>query len=642
LYSRRNNFMKLFMSFSFLLLSLCADAADEPYSIARINPALLKNANVVKRMEDIRFEMESTNNAVLNYKYAFTILNENGDKHAAFAEWYDKLRQISSIEGTLYDASGKVLKRLKSKDIQDISAISDISLIDDGRQKVHNFYHRVYPYTIEYEVRIRYNNTFHFPAWITQEDEHIAVESSKYTFICPQDYTPRYRAANYKEEPVQSIDKGKKSFSWQVNNVPAVVKEPFAPRWQEITTVLSIAPTQFEIQGYKGDMSSWKDLGRFLHELKKNRDVLPDEVKQKVHQLTDGLADNKEKVKMLYQFLQQNTRYISIQLGIGGWQPFEASYVAKKGYGDCKALSNYMHSLLKEVNIPSQYAVIKAGRDDHYMMEDFPSNQFNHAVLCVPLEKDTMWLECTSQTDAAGYMGNFTGNRKALLIDENGGTIVSTPRYRLNDNLQLRNIKAKVDEDGGLTILSHTAYRAIQQDRLHQIINGLTKDKLKEHLQEELDFPTYNIDEFKYTEKKAEQPQIEEDLKIYVAGHVTITGKRLFIAPNLMNRTSSKLTPDPDRKYDICLYTEYKDIDSVQIEVPQGYEPEAVPQTVAIKTKFGSYSNSIKLTGNVLHYVRVREYYAGRFAAKEYNDLVKFYEEIYKADRSRVVLVKKQ
>lgn len=185
-------------------------AGDEPYAVSNINISMLKNANVVKRLELIRFEIESTKEAVLNYRHAFTILNANGDKHAGFYEWYDKLKEIVSIEGTLYDANGKVIKKLKPKDIQDQSAVSDISLMEDNRQKVHNFYHRIYPYTIEYEVKVRHNNTFNFPGWVTQEDELLSVEKSSYTIICPADYTFRYRTVNYKGQPVEKNEKGKK------------------------------------------------------------------------------------------------------------------------------------------------------------------------------------------------------------------------------------------------------------------------------------------------------------------------------------------------------------------------------------------------------------------------------------------------
>ena len=109
-------------------------------------------------------------------------------------------------------------------------------------------------------------------------------------------------------------------------------------------------------------MNTWEGFGKFISELLKGRDVLPDDIKVKVHQLTDQLKDDKQKVYVLYDFLQKNTRYISIQLGIGGWQPFDAKYVAAKRYGDCKALSNYMVALLKESRYSSKICGHQSGQ----------------------------------------------------------------------------------------------------------------------------------------------------------------------------------------------------------------------------------------------------------------------------------------
>lgn len=90
-------------------------AGEGDYAVFKIAPSLLDKANAVKRLERIRFEVNSIGEATLYKKYAITVLNENGDKHAFFSEYYDKLHEIKNIEGSLYDASGKELKRLKNK-----------------------------------------------------------------------------------------------------------------------------------------------------------------------------------------------------------------------------------------------------------------------------------------------------------------------------------------------------------------------------------------------------------------------------------------------------------------------------------------------------------------------------------------------
>jgi hypothetical protein len=624
----------------FFFISLVATAGDVKYPVSSISGKLLKNADVVKRNEQIEYEIVSGKNAKLNYKYVITILNENGDKYAAFSEYYDKFRQIESIEGYLYDKDGKLVKKVKTKDLQDVSGVSNISLMDDNRVKEHSFYYRSYPYTIEYDVSISYNQTFSFPYWVPQEYKNLSVEQSSFTVIVPADYTLRYKMFNYLGEPVQTTEKNKKKYVWQAKELLPIKDEYAAPRWHERVPMVSIAPSQFEIEDYKGNMSSWQDFGKFIYTLNQGRDQLPDAIKQKVTQLTATASSDKEKVERLYQFLQQNTRYISIQLGIGGWQPYEASYVSQKGYGDCKALSNYMYSLLKAAGIRSLYALIKGGDYDHFLMEDFPCTQFNHAILCVPLQKDTMWLECTSQSVPAGYMGEFTGNRKALVIDENGGTLVATPRYGLKENTQVRTIKAKLEADGTLKMNTTTIYKGVQQDDLSGMIDNLSKEKVKKHLEEDLALATYEINDFKYNKKKAIIPEVEEQLDVTVSNYATISGKRIFITPNILERGGAKISEEENRTVDFVFDYEFHNEDNEEIEVPEGYAIEAAPQDVSINTKYGSYYSSAKVTGNKIIYRRVREQFRGRFPAKEQKEIIKFFDDIYKADRSRFVLVK--
>ncbi|MCG2617657.1 DUF3857 domain-containing transglutaminase family protein [Terrimonas sp. NA20] len=628
-----------------VLLMLCFTSfcygVDGGYAVSGISPLLRMNANAVIRLEEVTFNIKSLKETVRTNHYVITVLNEKGDRWAEFSEYYDNLRSIESMEGILYDPFGKVIRKVKKKELKDYKAGSEGTFIDDGRVKVHNFYQRSYPYTIEYTVEIRNKSSMFFPMWAPRPAAGIAVEKSTMKVICPAGYEFRYKAFMYNEEPVVSFEKNTRTTFWSASNLPAIQKEPQAPMWHEISATVLLGPGDFQVNDFKGSMNTWTDFGRFIYSLKAGRDILPDNIKQEVHQIADPVADIREKISLLYQYMQRNTHYVSIQLGIGGWQPFDAKYVAANRYGDCKALVNYMSALLKEAGIPSYYTLVLAGRDSRYMTAEFPSQQFNHVILCVPVQQDTMWLECTSQTLPAGYLSDFTAGRSVLLVDETGGKLVRTPDYGINENLQTRYINASLKEDGSLKVKATTNYRGLLQDNLHGLINNLSGDKVKEYLHEQLDFFTYDVDRFDYKEEKTADPFIDETLDISVSHYASVTGKRLFIVPNIMTRLSQKLSADSIRRYPVELGLAYRMTDSVEIDLLPGYEPESLPADMNLSTPFGTYRAATRITNGKIIYSRRIEKYGGKFPADQYQQLVKFQEAIYKADRARLVLVRK-
>ena len=403
-----------------------------------------------------------------------------------------------------------------------------------------------------------------------------------------------------------------------------------------------VAPSDFEAQGYKGNMSTWADYGKFILQLRAGRDQLPDNIKQQVHALTDTITDARRKVYTLYHYLQQNTHYINVSLGIGGWQPFPAEYVATKKYGDCKALSNYMVALLKEAGIPARYVEIRAGENAPPMVEAFPSFQSNHIITCVPMSKDSIWLECTSQSVSPGYMGTFTGGRKAILIDENGGHIVRTPSYSAKDNTRCRLVNARVGSDGNLDADVNTMYQCVRQDIPQAMIDEMSAERRQKYLNDLFYLPTYSVDKSHYEEEKGPLPVVKEDLHVLAPNYAGVSGKRLFIAPNVFDRSRTRLPADSVRKYDFINDEAHTDIDSVVISVPTGYQVEAKPKDVAIDGRFGSFRSSVKFENDKLIYYRYLQQQADHYPPAEYQALVKFYEQLYQADNQRVVLVKKE
>lgn len=627
-----------------ILAAMTASAAAPQYPVSAIPAKLMENAVAVQRYELLSVKIGGTRDVRYVHHIAITILNENGDKFSGLRQYYDKYREIKDISGALYDAQGNQLRKLKQSEVRDQSAVSDNNLMDDGRMKSHNFYHKVYPYTVTYEIEYRNRFTASMPLWVPQGSYQYAVQHSRMEVSVPEGFDLRFRQYQYAGEPEQKAEKGGKQLVWEVKDIAAMLEEPYTGPLRDRSPIVYLAPGKFSFADYDGDMSTWENFGRFQAQLNQGRDVLPANIKSTVTQLTANAKTDAEKIRILYEYMQKNTRYISIQLGIGGWQPFDATYVATKGYGDCKALANYMKSLLAEAGIRSHYTLVHAGEGETDFIEDFTSDQFNHIILCVPGTKDTTWLECTSQTAPAGYLGSFTNDRPVLLITEQGGKLVRTPVYPAAQNLQHRRITAEADEAGNLKVNCITRYTGLQQDDYHGLVNYLSKDKQVEYLKERLKLPSFDIGRLEYTERAdaVPVPEMEESLELTVANYASVTGKRLFITPNILNRRNSKLSDESGRSTDIYLRMPYQDTDTVQITLPAGYTPESVFAPVELTSPFGSYAAKVTVEGNRLLYVRRLEMKAGRFPAKDYPELEAFFNQIYKSDRNRVVLVKKE
>ncbi|HRN80588.1 MAG TPA: DUF3857 domain-containing protein [Ferruginibacter sp.] len=622
------------------LVLFATESKAQSYAAFFIPDSLRKNAVAVCRLEEKKVEIFSSSKAIVRNRYVITVLNPHGDGYGNYSNHYDKLRKLNNINGTLYDALGKKIKSMQKKDLLDMAYNDEISLMTDDRMKRFSFNHTSYPYTVEFTDEEQLNGTFFLPSWNPVPGQKFSVQHSSFEVVLHEGADVRFKELNVPEKPIEKVAGKQKSYVWTLKDFPAYEREWFQPAPENFLPNVYLAPVEFTIGNYTGKMDTWENLGKFILQLNAGKDALPPAIAADVKRLIGNVSNREEKIRLLYEYLQQNTRYISIQMGIGGWQPFDASYVATKRYGDCKALSNYMVSLLKEAGIKAHYVLINSGEARRGLWEDFPAPYFNHAVVCVPSGKDTLWLECTSQTISPGYMGSSTGNRKALMIADHGGVVVNSPLYTANENRQVRKIQAQVDESGNLKASLNTRFSGIEQETQHYLLHNNTAAMREKYLNQSLDLPNYSVEAIRYNETKSSIPEIEEYMELKATNYATITGKRMFITPNLVNKVSTRPDASKPRKYAVVYPHSFTHADTVEISVPAGYEPESIPKDVTVDNPFGKYSIRFEVKDNVIRMYRRYTREAATYPASSYADLAAFYHALYQADHSRVVLVK--
>lgn len=623
----------------FLFFQVYGMAEKKPkYKASDIPEDMTKNALAVVRNYEQIFTLHSIKSANLSIKYAITVLDKNGSTYAQLNEYYDKLNNIKEINAIIYDQNGEVLEKVKNSEIKDYSAVSGFSLYEDNRRKFYNPDLDSYPYTIEYEYEFEYVGLFNFPVWQPILGYNISVEHSSFKVVVPKDEAFRYYESNIDDGVKLNDDDKNETYFWEVLGITAIEKEDHSPNLFEFTPVVYTAPTSFEIEGYKGNMESWEKFGQWVNQLNEGRDILPEETKAELDELVSGITDKYEITRKIYDYVQSHTRYVSIQEGIGGWQPFSADVVAKTGYGDCKALTNYTYALLKHVGITSHYTKVRAGRNAPNFRKDFVSNQSNHVFLCVPIENDTVWLECTSQTNPFGYIGNFTDDRDVMLITDNGGEVVHTKVYSQEENTQICTANVKLDEDNNCAATVSISFSGLQYDNISNLLNKSYEDQEK-WLYNVLDLSNLNITQLQFNHISDIGPQARMEYNMDITSYASGSGKRIFLPLNLLNQTTYVPPRNSDRKTNVVLNFPFVDVDTIKFTLPEGYNIESSPENCEYKTRFGEYSSSIEIHDRNVIYIRNRRMKKGVFPAETYVELRAFYKNISKADKAKLVLV---
>jgi hypothetical protein len=363
-----------------------------------------------------------------------------------------------------------------------------------------------------------------------------------------------------------------------------------------------------------------------------------------VHRLTDGVADVRERARLLYSYMQDRTRYVSVQLGLGGWQAFDAAYVHERGYGDCKALTNYLRALLAEAGIASFPALIRAGSRAPRVLPDFPSNQFDHVVLYVELgDGEGVWLESTDQTAPFGHLGALTEDRHALLITPEGGELVRTPRSSAVENQRVFQARVRLTPSGDATAEIRTRYSGNAQDEIRRQLTDRSVRERERWLYDYLDLPSFEILDVDFAPAEQQSLSVALSMQLALPRYAALTGTRLFLPIDLLHRWTYVPPATERRTQPVELFGyPFAHADTIWYELPEGFTLEAVPDPIAIETPFLRYAARAELRDDgILVYVRQATVTETRVSAEAYDVFRASLRQIAQADRAQAVLVRR-
>ena len=604
--------------------------------------SLVQKADAIILEDNV--EVEIPDNSGLEYTVSRKILikNSKADKHCRVVVSESHFIDVEDIDATLTEMDGELIKELDSDEIKEEEYSADAFYSGD-KYKYFEMQHHSYPFIFNYQYKVKIKTLLMWPDWYPQND--IPSYSSMYKVNINPEVKFRYSNKGTDITPKIKTEDSYQVYTWRLKNIPTTLEEDFLPPEHRIQTAVYFDAEEFQTDSYSGNTRSWEGYSNWLRKLYADRYMLSNEAIKEIQDLIKGVTDRKEIIRILYKHLQKKNRYVAIEMGLAGWQPQPAEQVYRNRYGDCKDLSNFMTSMLRVAGIKS-FPAHALTRNEGVVDKERPSNQFNHCIVCVPLEKDTVWLECTSTYDEMDDIPYTIEDIEALVVSDEKGELIRTPQKKFNQNSMISVFNGIIEITGDLKFDAKIETTGNQKDYIKNSLARLnTKDDnvLITNLLSS-NYSNLTVEKFSSDELTSEN---NRSLLLSVNGlyhrFLPQLNDRIFITPSIINRKSAKHLPKEEigkRKFPFYFIYPYQDIDTVYIKLPHSYKLESQPKNKTIEKSFAGYYCEYDFKDGKLFYVRRFELLQNNIPLSLYPEFYEFMKQVIEADKSKFVFKK--
>jgi hypothetical protein len=559
-----------------------------------------------------------------------------GENYSTISLPFSELITISRVKAWIEDLSGKVVRTLKNSEFSTTSNDEVATLYSDIYVKTFSLKHNIYPYKICYTYQLTQTQFTTIADWSPVYNEKIPTREGRLVVTFPRNYPVHKflrKAACYYSDSTGNEVTCKFSSSYDVIRQDEIFAEPV----ENVVPLVLIAPYRF-FYGVEGSTESWKTYGNWCFRLNSGLLDLPESESKTVLSLVSGINDKKEIIRILYYYLQDHTRYINVRIGTGGMKSFPASYVAKNKYGDCKALTTYMKALLKIRGIESFYTLVYASETPVHLIEEMPVSQFNHVILCVPLGKDTLWIDNTAKGFPLGYVNSFVQNRRALLVDKDNSRLVRIFGLTRREVLKTKTLtlwknENRIQADAAFSFGGHD-FEWFTSLRLYA-----DQNKQDKKIREFLSFSNFEAEQWRLKTSPRDSARIDLASTLNTSSFFkSVESDVCFTA--VPSDIGSFIQPS-ERKMAIQLSYPVYSIDTLRVQIPSGLELKYLPETASLDSPYGNYKIEFLHHDNTVSVIKRYELFPGWYPSSEYSAFYAFIKSFRAAENKSIVLQKK-
>jgi cellulose synthase operon protein C len=416
------------------------------------------------------------------------------------------------------------------------------------------------------------------------------VARSEYVLI-----TPKSRTFYFNEPHVPGLQRTESDgagdthiFHFLAYDVPEVKEEPLQPPWAEVLGHVHVST-------YK----SWEEMDRWYWGLIKDQLVPDDEVRRLAESLTKGLKDDRAKVRAIYDYVVQKTRYVALEFGIHGFKPYRCAQIFARGFGDCKDKATLIVTMLRALGIQATPVVVRTANKGDIETSPASLAPFDHMIAYVP-SLDT-YLDGTAEYTGSVELPAMDRGALALQVNEGNAKLVHLPDPPASDSVSEHRLDATVGADGTAQLdwradvsgFEASEWRvrfhadATRKQRVEQMITAL--------------LPGSQITAI----DAGNLEDVEQKVTMHVRGKVPNFGRpegdALEIPLGRKEHMVRDYAPLATRELPIRMYAQWTQVDDWTVHLPPGAKVKSGAQGSSGTSPFGSFEVSVEQSGSALH-----------------------------------------
>lgn len=631
----------------------------EPSQLSLSAPVVEKNADAEALFWEVRVDYDADAGMTLNHYVRIKIFNDRGRESQSKVDIYaPKVRgfqtDIKDIAARTIKPDGSIVE-LKKEDIFERVVVKTSGL----KVKAKTFsMPGVEPgAVIEYRWKeIRRESYTLYEEFEFARD--IPVQQVRY-FIKPLSNTVFGMRAQTFHTGMTPFQKEKDGFySMTLNNIPAFREEPRMPPEHAVRPWMLVF---YSAENNSSPQQFWAGYGKSVYDDHKPMMKVGDDVKRAAAEATAGAANDEEKLDRLFEYVRSKVKnYRDVATGMTAEQLEKLKEnkspgdTLKRGVGNWHDIDMLFAAMATASGFDARVAKV-GDRSEDFFDPGFPDDYFisRKGTENVAVKVGEQWRFYDPGTTYVqkGMLRWQEEGQQALISDPKQPFFVSTPMSSPDKSLERRTAKFKLAEDGTLegdVRIEYTGHLSVDMkndydedspSEREETLKGSYKERFAsaELTNIQIENVTDPVKPFAYS------------FHVKVPGYAQRTGKRLFVQPSFFQRGRGALFPTSERRYDVYFRYPWTEVDSVEIELPEGYaldNPEA-PAPIGAGD-LSRYEPVAQLTKDGRTLVWGRKFYFGAsrkaggssllFPTESYSTLKAYFDAVNTQDATTVAL----